>query len=109
MRCSWSTIRSSSPSGPFIRSPASWSAALRLSPASTVTTSRSISSGIARSIRWRRVSARRCTMKPGPNQPIAATRRIAARIVSAADTPAATAIQIQIAGSAIALITLSSR
>ena len=90
MRCSWSTIRSSSPSGPVIRSPASWSAALRLSPASTVTTSRSISSGMPRSIRCRRVSARRWTTKPGANQPIAA-KKIAARIVSAAEAPAATA------------------
>ena len=69
--CSCSVSRSSSPSGPVMRSPERWSAALKPIPASSVTMRRSISSGSSTSICSVRRRARDLMRNMGAIQPTA--------------------------------------
>ena len=67
--CSWIVSRISSPSGPVSRSAAIRSAPVKATPASSVTTSRSISAGSAVVDLREAVRGRRWTKKFGPTQP----------------------------------------
>jgi hypothetical protein len=95
--CSWMASLSSSPSAPWKRVAASRSEPLNAMPASTVVTSRSISSGISASMSSSRFRDRRRTTRIGPCHP-KASANISPTRKRRAPAPVVEANQSQSAG-----------